>query len=186
MAAGEMMFVTLISSDNHTIRVEPEAAKMSVTLKNLLEDLPEEDSPIRVPNVTGDILALVMQYCGQHKDDPPGTPVEIGDFDAAFIRDKNKDTLINLIKAADFLEIDGLVNLICPTLANRFIQTINIQQIFDAFRTVNPPHKFTEEEERAVKVQDEWARVLTAYAERLNDGDKRAFRISAAKAMAAK
>jgi S-phase kinase-associated protein 1 len=161
MAAGRMMSVRLISSDDHTIVVEPKAAKMSEVLKNIIEDLPEEDSPIRVPNVTGDILALVMQYCDNHKNDPPGSPVEIGDFDAAFIRDKNKDTLINLIKAADFLQIDGLVNLICPTLANKFIQAINIQRIFEAFRTEN---KFTEQEEQDVLGQNQLATELKAMA----------------------
>lgn len=182
MAAGEMMFVTLISSDNHTITVEPEAAKMSVTLKNLLEDLPEEDSPIKVPNVTGDILALVMQYCDYHKDDPPGRPVEIEGFDAEFIRDMSKDTLINLIKAADFLQIDGLVNIICPTLANKFIQDINIQQIFEAFSTEN---RFTEQEVQDVLGQNQWATELTAWARGLaRHGTP--FNLFAAKAMAAK
>jgi S-phase kinase-associated protein 1 len=182
MAAGEMPLVTLRSSDGVEFQVAPQVAQMSVFLRNLMAHFPDNDEPIPLEEIEGDVLRLVIQYCSYYIDDRAEDP----GWDAEFIRDIDRVTSINLINAANFLEIDGLVNVACQTLANKFIQGWNTQQIFDAFRTVDPPHKFTEEEERAVKVQDEWARVLTAFAGQLNDGDARAFRISAAKAMAAK
>lgn len=47
-----------------------EVAKMSATVKTLLEDLGyAEDKPdtIPLPNVRGEILRLVVNWCNQHK-----------------------------------------------------------------------------------------------------------------------
>jgi len=69
------MSVKLQSSDEQEFEVEKPVAEMSVTIKNMLEDMQDvgSDAPIPLPNVTGKILAKVIEYCKWHLEHP--TPV---------------------------------------------------------------------------------------------------------------
>jgi len=69
----QKMSVKLQSSDEQEFEVEREIAEMSVTIKNMLEDIPETDTAIPLPNVTGKIMQKVIEYCKYHKEHP--TPV---------------------------------------------------------------------------------------------------------------
>jgi len=66
-----MVVVKLQSSDEQEFEVERELAEMSVTIKNMLEDiLIDNETPIPLPNVTGKILQKVIEYWKYHKDHP--------------------------------------------------------------------------------------------------------------------
>ena len=62
------MFVRIESSDGHLFTVTREVATCSKTLKNLLEDVTSEESPlIPLPCVKGKTLSLVVAHCMQHE-----------------------------------------------------------------------------------------------------------------------
>lgn len=58
--------IKLRSSDDQIFEVADEVAKMSQTLKNLVDDGCSIDLPIPVTNVSGNILCKVMEYCQKH------------------------------------------------------------------------------------------------------------------------
>ena len=59
--------VRLESSDGRVFAVDREVAEKSALVKNLLEDVGESDVAIPMQNVTGAILAKVLEYCEHHR-----------------------------------------------------------------------------------------------------------------------
>lgn len=70
-----MNTIVLKSSDDYSFEVDVEVATKSITIKTMLDDLgvneDDKDLPIPLPNVNGAILKKVVEWCTQHKDDPP-------------------------------------------------------------------------------------------------------------------
>eukprot|EP01136_Pigoraptor_vietnamica_P044979 Opistho-1_new@22382 len=154
--------VKLQSSDGVEISVEIEVAKMSETVKNMIEDLGVEgdDTPIPLPNVTGPILTKVIEYCRHHKDDPPAVEEDeskekrsddIDAWDAEFCK-VDQGTLFELILAANYLDIKPLLDLTCKTVAN-MIKGKTPEEIR---KTFNIKNDFTPEEEEQVRRENEW------------------------------
>uniref|UniRef100_A0A453KIV1 SKP1 component POZ domain-containing protein n=1 Tax=Aegilops tauschii subsp. strangulata TaxID=200361 RepID=A0A453KIV1_AEGTS len=56
--------ITLISSDGESFEATEEAAKMSVTIKHMIEDGCADDG-IPLPNVPAKILSMVIEYCNK-------------------------------------------------------------------------------------------------------------------------
>merc|ERR1719495_2106981 len=131
----------------------------------MLEDcVTEEDNeePVPVPliNIKAAILKMVIQWCSYHKDDP--TPSEddnrrrrtddISTWDKDFLKDLNQGTLFELILAANFLDIKGLLDVTCKTAANMIKgkTTEEIRQFF------NIENDFTPSEEEQITRENEW------------------------------
>ena len=156
-----MSTVKLQSSDEQEFEVPLEVAKMSVTIKNMLEDIGEEaKAPIPLPNVTGKILDKVIQYCTHHVNDPAATTDERKDdkrtdditpWDADFCK-VDQATLFELILAANYLDIKPLLDLTCKTVAN-MIKGKTPEEIR---KTFNIKNDFTPEEEAQVRRENEW------------------------------
>merc|ERR1711879_275066 len=65
------MSVKLESSDEQVFEVPREIAEMSVTVKHMLDDVDaDSDAPIPLPNVTGKILAKVIEWAKYHHANP--------------------------------------------------------------------------------------------------------------------
>ena len=62
-----MPLVTLQSSDLEKFVIEADVAKKSILVKNLLEDLPEDDEAIPIPLVNAAVLKKVIMWMQQHK-----------------------------------------------------------------------------------------------------------------------
>ena len=70
--------ITIQSSDGDNFKVDLDAAKKSVTIRTMLEDLGveannEEDEVKEVlplPNIDSEVLRKVIDWCEQHKNDP--------------------------------------------------------------------------------------------------------------------
>ncbi|KAJ3119936.1 hypothetical protein HK098_005000 [Nowakowskiella sp. JEL0407] len=162
-----MSQVTLISQDGLSFSVEKIVAERSLLLKNMLDDVGDEDSPIPLPNVTGNILQKIIDYCTHHKSDPP-TPSDddrenfesstrkrsddIDLWDSEFIK-VNNDELFEIILAANYLDIKALLDLGCKTVAN-MIKGKSPEAIREMFNIEND---FTPEEEEQIKRENEWA-----------------------------
>nr|6V88_A Chain A, SCF ubiquitin ligase complex protein SKP1a [Dictyostelium discoideum]6V88_B Chain B, SCF ubiquitin ligase complex protein SKP1a [Dictyostelium discoideum] len=110
--------VKLESSDEKVFEIEKEIACMSVTIKNMIEDIGESDSPIPLPNVTSTILEKVLDYCRHHHQHPGGSGLDdIPPYDRDFCK-VDQPTLFELILAANYLDIKPLLDVTCKTVAN--------------------------------------------------------------------
>ena len=94
----------------------------------MLEDLgieEDEDEVIPLPNVNSSILQRVIQWASYHKDDPRAVEddenkekrTDISSWDADFLK-VDQGTLFELILAANYLDIKGLLDGTCKTVAN--------------------------------------------------------------------
>jgi S-phase kinase-associated protein 1 len=115
--------------------------------------------PIPLHNVTAKILAKVLAYCTYHDEHPVPKTEEKDDKKSGDIIpwDKefctvDKDTLFELILAANFLDIKPLLDVTCKTVAN-MIKGKSPEEIR---KTFNIKNDFTPEEEEKVRKENEW------------------------------
>ncbi|XP_050258429.1 SKP1-like protein 1A [Quercus robur] len=155
--------ITLRSSDGEAFEVEEKVATESQTIKHMIED---DYSEIPLPNVTSNILTLVIEYCKKHVEaaDPvPETSYSsltdkthddplTAAWDAEFVK-VDQNTLFDLIVAANYLNIKGLLDLTCKTVAN-MMKGKTPQEIRDTFHIKND---YTPEEEEEVQRENQWA-----------------------------
>ncbi|KAG5284447.1 hypothetical protein AALO_G00026830 [Alosa alosa] len=163
-ASHKMPTIKLQSSDGELFEVDVEIAKQSVTIKTMLEDLgmddEGDDDPVPLPNVNAAILKKVIQWCTHHKDDPPPPEDDenkekrtddIPVWDQEFLK-VDQGTLFELILAANYLDIKGLLDVTCKTVAN-MIKGKTPEEIR---KTFNIKNDFTEEEEAQVRKENQW------------------------------
>lgn len=144
--------------------MDVEVAKASVTIKTMIDDLglTDESEEVPLPNVTSSILKKVVEWAEHHKDDPPVSAEEeetrdrrtddIPDWDQKFLA-VDQGTLFELIQAANYLDIKGLLDVTCKTVAN-MIKGKTPEEIR---KTFNIQNDFTAEEERAIREENKWA-----------------------------
>ncbi|XP_044578525.1 S-phase kinase-associated protein 1-like [Cotesia glomerata] len=122
--------VQLQSSDKQIFEVDIKVALMSATIKTMLDNLGMEgevnDEVVPVPNVDGTILGKVVEWCKKHVDDEL-TPEQddhqekrtddIPEWDVEFLK-VDQQTLFAIVRAANFLDIGGLMEVTCKTVAN--------------------------------------------------------------------
>ena len=158
MAASPAM-VTLISSDHERFEVPEAAATMSQTIRHMIED-GCTDGGIPLPNVTGSILAKVLEYCNKHAAASAGgegsssssDKEELVKFDKAFV-EVDQATLFDLILAANYLNVKGMLDLTCQTVAD-MIKGKSVEEIRQTFNIKND---FTPEEEAEIRKENQWA-----------------------------
>jgi len=156
-----MSSVKLESSDEQVFEVPREIAEMSITVKHMLDDVDaDSDAPIPLPNVTGKILAKVIEWAKYHhaNPDPPSDEKkdekrtdDIIPWDKEFC-DVDQPTLFELILAANYLDIKPLLDLTCKTVAN-MIKGKTPEEIR---KTFNIKNDFTPEEEEQIRKENEW------------------------------
>ena len=155
--------IKLQNSDSEIFEVDVEIAKMSETIKTLLEDScldDDDEEPIPLPDVNAAILRKVIEWSIHHKDDPPPAADEenrekrtedIEPYDQEFLK-VDQGTLFELILAANYLDIKGLLDVTCKTVAN-MIKGKTPEEIR---KTFNIKDEFTAEEEEKVRKENEW------------------------------
>ncbi|KAI3847994.1 hypothetical protein MKX03_001106 [Papaver bracteatum] len=154
MAAAQApaKMITLKSSDEQTFVIEETVALQSKTLEYMIAENETENYVFPLPNVTGSILAKVIEYCTKHAE------IETSDedkkiWDAQFV-DAGTDTklLTDLTMAANFLNIMGLMDLALQTLADMIRRKTpeQIRQIFNI-------QDFTPEEDEQYRREKQWA-----------------------------
>jgi len=117
----------------------------------------EEQIPL--PNVSSKILSKVIEYCTYHvnatkaQEDKTAPDAEaVKAWDAEFVQ-VDQGTLFDLILAANYLNIKGLLDLTCMTVAN-MIKGKSPEEIR---KTFNIKNDFTPEEEEEVRRENQWA-----------------------------
>ena len=149
--------------ENDKLDVDLEVIQKSTVLKNMIEDTGKEGE-IVIPNMHSHILRKVIDYCEHYRSAAPKdikkplvskNLIENGvdEWDASFIDIEKVDELIDLIVAANFLDIEGLLNLGCAKIAT-LIKGKNVEEIRDLFGIEND---FTPEEEARIREENKWA-----------------------------
>ncbi|CAI0417948.1 unnamed protein product [Linum tenue] len=170
MSTEEKKLITLKSSDGESFEVEEAVAMQSQTIKHMIEDGCAGDG-IPIPNVTGAILAKVLEFCKKHQHHAPdrqsdadelkkwdtnfanqSDAEELKKWDAEFAK-VGQDTLYDLLMAANYLNIKDLLDLICQTVAD-IIKGKKPEEIRSYFKIKND---FTKEEEEEIRRENQWA-----------------------------
>ena len=150
----------LQSSDGEVFTVETQIAKQSNTIKTMLEELgmsDDDEEAIPLPNVNATILKKVLAWCTHHRDDAPPpeddenrekVTDDIPTWDMEFLK-VDQGTLFELILAANYLDIKGLLDVTCKTVAN-MIKSKTPEEIR---KTFNIKNDFTLAEEEQVWCQ---------------------------------
>ena len=139
-----MTLINLVSSDGKEFPVKMDIARKSVTIKTMLEDLGLDDDyngeAVPLPNVNGDILEKVIDWCTKHKDDATDAITTIKmdklpEWDEKTFFDEGKDQkmLFDLILAANYLDIKGLVDMGCKIVAKMIEKCGNAEKIREKF-----------------------------------------------------
>ncbi|KAM3279269.1 hypothetical protein ACQJBY_046533 [Aegilops geniculata] len=154
---GEKKMITLKSSDGEEFQVEEAVAMESQTIRHMIED-DCADNGIPLPNVDSKILSMVIEYCKKHVQASPkpadsAAPAEdLKSFDAEFVK-VDQAILFDLILAANYLNIKGLLDLTCQTVAD-MIKGKTPEEIR---KTFNIKNDFTPEEEAEIRRENQWA-----------------------------
>ncbi|CAD7090745.1 unnamed protein product [Hermetia illucens] len=137
-----MQTIKLQSSDGEIFNTDVQIAKCSGTIKTMLEDCgmdEGEDAVVPLPNPTED-----DENKEKRTDD-------ISSWDADFLK-VDQGTLFELILAANYLDIKGLLDVTCKTVAN-MIKGKTPEEIR---KTFNIKNDFTAAEEEQVRKENEW------------------------------
>eukprot|EP00730_Choanoeca_flexa_P020086 TRINITY_DN9815_c0_g3_i1.p1 TRINITY_DN9815_c0_g3~~TRINITY_DN9815_c0_g3_i1.p1 ORF type:complete len:208 (+),score=66.85 TRINITY_DN9815_c0_g3_i1:39-626(+) len=131
------------TSDDAVFELETRVANMCATLKNMLEDLDgnvSEDAPIPLNNVRKDAMERVQKWADHHKDDvepdddmeKARIATELDPWDKELFQDLNMRKLFDVIMAANFLDIKGLLDTACKDVAIR-IKGKDLKEILALF-----------------------------------------------------
>ncbi|XP_065866529.1 SKP1-like protein 4 [Euphorbia lathyris] len=147
--------ITLKSSDNKIFKVEESVALLSKIIKQAIElDDHCADSPILLSNITGPVLDMVIRYCTEQLKNPE-EHTDNKTNHANFVKEVTQDQnmLFDLILAADYLEINSLLDLLCKAVAD-MMKGKSVEQIREIFNIKN---NYTEEEIEEIKRENSWA-----------------------------
>ena len=160
-----MTKIKLLSADGETFDVERDVISASTTIRNMMDQIEvgsEDDEPIPLQNVTGSILKRVIQWAQYHRGERDKNENEDNDsrdkrsddisaWDSDFLK-VDQGTLFELLLAANYLGIDGLLDAACKTVANQ----IKGKNPEDIRKTFNIQNDFSPEEEAAVRRENRW------------------------------
>jgi len=154
--------VKLRSADGEFFEVDADVAFSSLTVKNMIEDT-GASAPVPVPNVNSKVLSKIIEYCNYHveqdrkaKDADDHAKRQLDDESQKWDKDYinvDQAVLYELILAANFLNIKGLLDLCCQSVAD-IIKGKTPEQIRQYFHIKND---FTPEEEEEVRKENQWA-----------------------------
>ncbi|PIC32122.1 hypothetical protein B9Z55_012576 [Caenorhabditis nigoni] len=166
-AKTEQRMIKISSSDNETFTVPREVIRLSTTINTLLQDLGFDDNdsnrdadPIPVQNVSTPILKKVISWCQYHyqdtapadnQDNREKRTDDITSWDVEFLK-VDQGTLFEIILAANYMDIKGLLDVACKAVANM----IKGKSPDEIRRTFNIKNDFTPEEEEQIRKENAW------------------------------
>ncbi|KAH8252298.1 hypothetical protein KR038_004166, partial [Drosophila bunnanda] len=159
-----MRIIRLETSDEVVFEVDYDIIKCSETIRKALQDVGDEDDVgvLPVPKVSSRILEKVLIWATHHKDDVPveleedeNMPKRTDDisyWDMNFLL-VDSNTLVDLILAANYLSIQGLLDVTNKTVANMIKDktTGELRQTFSLVNDFTPEEEEEEEEDQMHK-----------------------------------
>ncbi|CAO4372656.1 unnamed protein product [Caenorhabditis nigoni] len=166
-AKTEQRMIKISSSDNEIFTVPRDVIRLSTTINTLLQDLGFDDNdsnrdadPIPVQNVSTPILKKVISWCQYHyqdaapaddQDNREKRTDDIASWDVEFLK-VDQGTLFEIILAANYMDIKGLLDVACKAVANM----IKGKSPDEIRRTFNIKNDFTPEEEEQIRKENAW------------------------------
>lgn len=160
--------ITVITNDDKKFKdVKGDILEQCKLIQEMLGEPDDDDNgeqqEIPLPNLTGDVFEKVLTYMNHHVDNP-AKPIEkplksdkmaevLEDpFDVEFIKDTPLEMDFRLLLAANYLNIDGLLDLMCGKVASR-LKGLTPEQIHEKYGIVTT---LTKEEEAQLLREAEW------------------------------
>lgn len=142
MASEKVVFLQAgdVDDDNKDklIKVDEKIIAMSGTIAGICEDITGIETPIPLPNVTYDLLQTIIAFCEHYKNVPDldiknkykqDVKVENWEeFDRKYCTEPSVQRLCDLIRAANYLNIKQLIELMVLYLA-RQIKGMSVEEI---------------------------------------------------------
>jgi len=156
--------VILVSKDGEQFTVDKEVALQSALVKTMLdEDEEEPTQEIPLPNVSSKALTKVIEFCQYHHENGPMKEIEkpltntdlkvvVSEWDGTFIQSFEQEDLFELILAANFIDLQPLLDLACAQVATQ-IKGKTPEEIRQTFNIEND---FTPEEEEQIREENKW------------------------------
>lgn len=150
----EKKMITLQCRDGEQYVVEEVVALESQTIRCMVED-DCSGNVIPLPNVAGKVLAKVLQYCKKHAEEggKEWGEAALMAWDKDYVNDFDTNTLYDVILAANYLNINGLLDLTCQKTAD-MIKGKSPTEIRETFNIKN---YLTPEEEEEVRRENGWS-----------------------------
>ncbi|TGJ86849.1 hypothetical protein E0Z10_g1922 [Xylaria hypoxylon] len=157
----------LVSNDYIEIQATLQAIKQCLTLSIMLEVLDEDQTaglPIPIPEMDGETLAKIMQWCEHHRGDSIPDPnewrtatasnqtQEITKWDTEFLN-IDRELLFKLTNGANYLEIPLLLQYAVLTVALK-LEDMSSKRMCEF---LNVENDFTPEQELQTRKEYAWA-----------------------------
>nr|CAD2184354.1 unnamed protein product [Meloidogyne enterolobii] len=131
--------VLLVSNDNEQFEVDRGIIRLSSVLNDIFKDVgmdepggSDNSETVPLADVDGVILRKVIEWCERHKDDPPNKNYnEFSSWDDEFLK-MDRSTLFEIILAANYLGIDGLMTVVCNKVGD-ILRGKSVEGIKDLF-----------------------------------------------------
>ena len=133
----------LTCEDNQLFEIEVESLKLSKFLNNLIIDFPDEEDEIEISQVNGKNLKLIIDYLNHHrteeiKEIPKPLPsgdlkLYLDEWDYNFINPLSLEECIDLLNAAQTLDIEGIINLSSAKIASEMLIG-TVDEVLEKFR----------------------------------------------------
>ena len=118
---------TFITSDGELVKVPVATATMFGIVKAFVDgelDDPELENTVwPLPNVSSYVLDIVVYACKkllELRSRYDAVEKERQEFDVEFFGQQSDETIVELVKAADYLEIEELLDFVMPSFRKRF------------------------------------------------------------------
>merc|ERR1711964_148563 len=123
---SELRLVKLSSKEGHLIECERDVAEQSLLIKNMLEDITDDEDCIPIPDVSTEVLEKVLEFC-KYQQGKPDLEIErpiktnkladiVPAWYAAYVEVEHR-LLVEIITAANHLDIKSLLDLACTKVA---------------------------------------------------------------------
>lgn len=159
--------VTLISNENDSFEVPYEKVIASQMIKSVLDPEygdalgeEEEETQIPLPMISTHILRKIVPFMNNYGTEVPSIPTplkskifsdNVSEWDDNFL-DVERDELMGLLQAADYLDMKGLL-LLCSAKIAHNIRGMSTEEMREY---LNIKNDFTPEEEAQVKRELAW------------------------------
>ena len=143
--------ITLVSSENKQFKISEKAAIRSKLIQGILTDY-EKGEDLPLPEVKSETLETIIKYLehyiNEEPKDPP-KPLKDGDlskvldkWDYEFISKISLENTIDLVNAANYMDIGSLLQLSCCRIASEMVD----KPVDEVQKTFGIENDMTEEE----------------------------------------
>ena len=115
MATSNTTYINIICKDGTHFNIPLAIANMIPVIKDLIECI-QEDGPIPLCNINGNVFQRIIDYCEANKDGEEQDVLKHYMKNTKYFNNTSV-SIIDILNAANFLSIESLINLCCRKIA---------------------------------------------------------------------